>query len=495
MDCKQTASRFAPAYLDAVVRPGYAHMRLDHMQRVDRAHVVMLTETGLIRKDAATALLNSLASIDSDLVRTDRIDAGPHEDLFFLREHLLIEAVGPEVGGSLHLARSRNDLEATMFRLGVKERVRVALRQLLDMIESMLTLAERERATLIVAYTHGQPAQPSTLGHYLAAIIEVQLRHMRRLLAAYADVDLCPLGAAAITTTGFAVDRGRVADLLGFRDIQENAYGCIAGVDYLTATFSALKLSLLDMGRFCQDLAFWCGFEVAQLRAPDGFVQISSIMPQKRNPLAIEHARTLASIAAGQCQTVIDTVHNAPFADMVDAEAPTQQAGQVAFQTFGRVTSLLAAFVAGLTVNADNVRRNIDTSCITMTELADSLVRKEGIPFRTAHHITSELARVMLECRISMTDLTVDLLTPIFEKHAGRLSTITDNELQHLVSPEHFVAVRTTYGGPAAATLLASLERYRTRLDTFIREIDALEDAEAAATTRLDDAVTQLQTA
>lgn len=492
---KVATSTFAPAYRAAVLQPGFAHIRLDYMQRVDRAHAVMLAETGLLRRQAASAILAALAVIDCDIAAAGRKDAGRHEDLFFLREHLLIEAVGPDIGGSLHLARSRNDLEATIFRLGVKECLRETLRQFQDLIGAMLSLAERERDTLIVAYTHGQPAQPSTLGHYLAAMVEIQLRHMRRMLAAYGDVDLCPLGAAAITATGFAVDRDRVADLLGFRGVQENAYGCIAGVDYLTATFAALKLALLDLGRFCQDLAFWCGFEVGQLRAPDGFVQVSSIMPQKRNPLAIEHARTLASIAAGQCQAVIDTVHNTPFADMVDAETPTQQAGQVAFETVGRVAGLLSAFVAGLTVNAENVRRNIDASCITMTELADSLVRREGVPFRTAHHVTSQLARVMIDRRIGMAELSIDLIAPIFEQHAGGRPTMTDDELRHLVSPENFVAVRTTFGGPAAATLRTSLERYRSRLSAFGREIDALEEAEAASLIRLDEAVLRLATA
>lgn len=485
---------FAPTYCATVLRPAFAHARLDHMGRVDQAHGVMLAEVGLLEGAAAAAILGTLARIDAELAGSNRADAGAHEDLFFLRESLLIEALGPDVGGRLHLARSRNDLEATLFRLGTKERLRNALRQLQDFIQTMLDLAERERDTLIVAYTHGQPAQPSTLGHYLAAMIEIQLRHMRRILAAYDDVDLCPLGAAAITTTGYAVDRTRTADLLGFRAVQENAYGCIAGVDYLTATFAALRLALLDMGRLCQDLTFWCGFEVNQLRAPDGFTQISSIMPQKHNPLAIEHARALASIAAGQCQTVIDTVHNTPFADMADAEAPTQQAGQTAFATFGRAVTLLSAFVAGLTVNEDSVRRNIDASCITMTELADSLVRHEGISFRTAHHVASDVAGMMIERRIGMAALTVALIGPVFETHAGRPLRMSDAALRRFVSPENFVAVRATLGGPAPATLQSCLDRYRSALNGHARRIEMLEDAETDSLKRLRAAVSDVMT-
>src|SRR5690606_2854807 len=235
----------------------------------------------------------------------------------------------------------------------------------------------------ILAYTHGQPAQPTTLGHYLGSFIEGLLRHCTRIAAAHDVVDLCPLGAAAITTTGFGIARSRVAELIGFAGIQENSYGCIAAVDYLSGAYSALKLAVLDIGRLCQDFAFWCSFEVDQLRVSDGYVQVSSIMPQKRNPLALEHLRTMASLAAGQCEVVIGTVHNTPYADMVDAEAPTQHAGTTAMETFGRVTRLLNGVLGGITVNPASVKRNIARSTATMTELADSLVRLEGVSFRT----------------------------------------------------------------------------------------------------------------
>jgi argininosuccinate lyase len=191
------------------------------------------------------------------------------------------------------------------------------------------------------------------------------------------------MGAAAITTTGFPISRERVAELLGFARVQENSYGCIAAVDQLAAAYSALRILFLNIGRLTQDLAFWTSFEVGQARAPDGFVQVSSIMPQKRNPLAVEHLRTMASLGAGHCGTVLGALHNTPFADMVDAEGPTQSAGHAAFDMAGRVLPLLAALLDGLTIDAARVRANTDASCATMTELADSLVRLEGLPSAT----------------------------------------------------------------------------------------------------------------
>src|SRR5690606_5143636 len=122
---------------------------------------------------------------------------------------------------------------------------------------TLIETAEREKATLIVAYTHGQPAQPTTFGHYLAAIIEFVGRDIERLFEAYAIVDLSPMGAAAITTSGFPIDRARIAELLGFSGPLQNSYSCIAGVDYITSTYSALGLMALHLGRPIQDFQVW----------------------------------------------------------------------------------------------------------------------------------------------------------------------------------------------------------------------------------------------
>ncbi len=482
------------AYRETVLRPAFlgAKSHLQYIRRIDRAHLVMLAEQAILPSADAATILAALPQIDAELDLDAMKDAGRFEDLFFLLEDRLIARLGPELGGSLHVARSRNDLEATTFKMALKTRLRAAMGQLCDLLAALLGVARREQSTVIVAYTHGQPAQPTTMGHYLGAIIESLLRQHERLSDAYRTVDLCPLGAAAITTTGFPIDRHRTASLLGFAAPQENSYGCIASVDYLTATYSALKLALLDIGRLCQDLAFWCGFEVNQLRASNGFVQVSSIMPQKRNPLAIEHARTMASIGAGQCETVIGTVHNTPLADMVDAESPTQQAGYGAFDSFARTTRLLAALVSGLTINRDSVERNIAASFITMTELADSLARLEGISFRTAHHVTSHLVRAMSASDLRMSDLNEALLGSSFESVVGRPPRLRGEELRRLIEAEHFVSVRQAFGGPGAAALEASLGRYEDQLDAYIAGNQVLAQAEAQSTEQLYNAVREI---
>ena len=180
------------------------------------------------------------------------------------------------------------------------------LDDLLGAIAALLDVAESNRATLVVAYTHGQPAQPTTYGHYLGALVELLLRDVERLRQASRYPDLSSMGAAAITTSGFPLDRAAMAELLGFAEVQENAYGCIAANDYLTSVYGALQLVFVHLGRFAQDLNAWTAFEVGHLHVPDAYVQVSSIMPQKRNPVAVEHLQTplLARRRAGPASTL-----------------------------------------------------------------------------------------------------------------------------------------------------------------------------------------------
>jgi argininosuccinate lyase len=453
----------APAYRDAVLRPLFAAQKHhnDLYRRIDRAHAVMLAEQAILPRAEAIALLAGLDTIEATLDLAARDDAGGFEDLFFLREDALRRVVGGDLAGRLHTGRSRNDMEATIFRLQLKARMTRLMDLLSSLVGTVLRLARQHATTPILAYTHGQPAQPTTYGHYLAAFAEALLRDLARLGHAQRDLDACPMGAAAITTTGFPISRERVAELLGFASVQVNSYGCIAAADQLAAAYSALRILFLNIGRLTQDLAFWTSFEVGQARAPDGFVQISSIMPQKRNPLAIEHLRSMASLGFGHCGTVLGALHNTPFADMVDAEGPTQSAGLAGFDMADRVLPLLDALLDGLTIDADRVCANTDASCATMTELSDSLVRLEGIPFREAHDIGTALARRLVGTGRGMAALEGATVAEVFTAVVGRAPRLDLSALAELATPRHSIAVRDRTGGPgpqAMAQALATLE-------------------------------------
>ena len=451
-----------PTYRDTVLAPlfeGVKQHYAAHMGALNRAHLVMLAETGILTTDDAQKIAGALRDIDAEVDIPSLTYTGEYEDYFFLVEAELRKRLG-DLGGALHTARSRNDMDHTLFKMALRSRADHMLGQVLSLADALIAKAEAEKSTLIVAYTHGQPAQPSTFGHYLAAAIEVLLRDAARLATAIDGLGACPMGAAAITTSGFPIDRERVAHILGFEDPLLNSYGCIASVDYVTGLYSAIKLIFLHLGRLIQDLQFWSAFEVGQLYVPNSLVQISSIMPQKRNPVPIEHMRHLASVTVGRCDTIVNTMHNTPFTDMNDSEGEVQQAGYAAFDSGGRVLELLAAMLPACSINADRVRRTTEAACITITELADTLVRDEGLSFRQAHEIAAHTARAVIRDGIALGQ-GYAAFTAAFRAETGRDTALDPAAFETATAPETFVARRDRPGGPAPAALDRAFATYR----------------------------------
>ncbi|MFC7704454.1 argininosuccinate lyase [Plastorhodobacter daqingensis] len=487
---RSDTSRFPdPVYKETVLRPLFDGAKTHHAAgfgRIDRAHLVMLAETGILPRPVAARIARALADISREVDPATLVYTGEVEDFFFLVEKELKQRLGPDEGGRLHTARSRNDIDHTLFKLSLKERLDGLLEKCRALLAALIDTADREKATLIVAYTHGQPAQPTTLGHYLSAAIEILIRDMERIEAARGIVNLSSMGAAAITTSGFPIDRARVAQLLGFAAPQRNSYSCIAAVDYTTASYSALELMFLHLGRLIQDFQFWTAFEVGQLYVPNALVQISSIMPQKRNPVPIEHMRHLSSQTMARARVMLDIMHNTPFTDMNDSEGESQGAGYEAFDCAGRVLDLMASFIGAVRVDPERVATNIRRSCITITELADTLVRREGLSFRQAHEIAADVARAVVAAG---SDLETGGYAPFraaFAEATGNETGLSEQTFREIVSPGYFVSVRDRFGGPAPEPMAEALAQYRAAHDGFAARARAEAQREEEAARDLD---------
>lgn len=483
-----------PAYRDTVLAPLFDAAK-DHyapsVRAMNRAHLVMLAEEGILPRAVAAQIAGALTGIDVELDLPALTYTGEYEDYFFLVEAELKRRLGPDVAGALHTARSRNDMDHTVFKLVLRDKADRLLAQVMDLAQAVLATARRERDTLIVAYTHGQPAQPTTYGHYLAAMLEVLLRDLSRLTAARGALDFCPMGAAAITTSGFAINRHRMADLLGFAAPLRNSYGCIASVDYVTGLYSAIKLTFLHLGRVVQDMQFWSAFEVGQLYVPNSMVQISSIMPQKRNPVPIEHLRHLASMTVGRCDAVVNTMHNTPFTDMNDSEGEVQVAGYAAFASAERVLVLLRALIPACSIRADRVAANMDAACVTVTELADTLVRGEGLSFRQAHEVAAHTARDVIARGVPLAQ-GFDAFLVAFRAEVGHGPALDAAGFAEAVSAQSFIARRDRFGGPAPAALEEAFTHYEQELAQAQALARQSHDRAAQAQTALDAAFNAL---
>ena len=409
------------------------------------AHLVMLAETGIVAREEARAIRDALDRISPAEVRKAAYDERC-EDLFFYVERLITQACGEDAAGRLHTARSRNDIDMTMYRMRQRECILELFAASLEMRRSLLSLAERHRETVFAVHTHTQRAQPTTVAHYLLAVVEQLERDAARLKGAYERTNRNPLGACAITGTGFPIDRELTSSLLGFDGPTTNTYGSIATVDYLLESASAAAVLLAGHGRFVQDLLLWSTAEFNYMRLGDGFVQSSSIMPQKRNPVALEHARAIGSKALGQSQAIVLSVHNTPFGDIVDTEDDLQPLVFAMFRDATRAVELVAAAMATAEFDAARLEAHAADGWTTLTELADTLVRDRGLPFRTAHAISARL--IVLRDRYAERPLH-ELLSEASAEILAVPLNYSDAELATILSPRHFVEIRRTWGGPA----------------------------------------------
>ena len=472
----------APVYASTVLARIFADAQrffLDPLLAIHSAHTLMLGRQGILTLEDTGACLRALDALDLHAIRTAAYTP-PTEDLFFFVERELAALCGADIAGRMHTARSRNDIDLTIYRMVLRGLLLDSAAALLHLRDVLLTLAERHRASRMPAYTHNQPAQPTTLGHYLMAVIECLERDTARLTAAYARVNQSPLGACAITTTGFPIDRSYTATLLGFDTLQVNSYGAIAAVDYLTESCSVLAVAMLNLGRFAQDLLLWSTAEFHYLRLSDAFVQISSIMPQKRNPVPLEHVRILASRALTQSQAVLGSLHNTPFADMNDAEDGLQPLVYTAFDDALRCLALLAATLAEAEFDTAHMAEASQSSFLTVTELADTLVRETGMSFRAAHEIVSA----------AVQELAGAYDPERMAEHVARLLAAQPQYpvpnpavLRKALDGGHFIAIRTIPGGPAPEALDPELLRARTHLD---RDAIWLTTARARITAAID---------
>jgi argininosuccinate lyase len=478
---------FSPDYVRIVLDENFEDAKaqlLGPLMAIEYAHLVMLADQKIVTREEAASIRNALDAISPDEIRKVEYD-GTYEDLFFYVERLVAAGCGEDAAGRLHTARSRNDIDMTMYRMAQRRMILAVIDGVLSLRRALIPLTDRYRDAVFAAHTHTQPAQVSTVAHYLQAVIEQLERDTVRLKAAYASTNQNPLGACAITGTGFPIDRERTRQLLGFDGTTCNTYGSIATVDYLLESVSATAVMLVGLGRVVQDLLLWCTVELGYLRLADGFVQGSSIMPQKRNPVALEHARAIGSKAAGQAAGLMMAVHNTPFGDIVDTEDDLQPLVARMFHDAARAVSLVAAAMADATFDVGKLAERAGQNWITITELADTLARDHGLPFKAGHTIA---ARLIAAARSSPDTPPAALLRQVSKDVTGKEIVYTGAQLAHILSPQHFVEVRTTYGGPSPS---------ETRRATGVSKTSLATDDEwlSAARGRLRAAEEQLRTA
>ena len=460
-------------YLQTVLRPDYDYASehlLPHLFDALSAHALMLDGCGVAHAGEAATLLRELRR-QSFPVYDPSV-----EDVFFTLDRTLA-ARNPDAAGALRTALSRNDLDMTIYRLSARLRLMRAMERVLRLRRTLLDFAAREVDTVIVAYTHHQPAQPTTLAHYLTAVENVLARDSVRMRSALRHLNISPMGAVALGGTSFPIDRDHTARLLAFDRPIENTYDAVSASDWQVELAGVITVVSTTLSRLLYDLLFWASRGLLSLE--DGLVQGSSVMPQKRNPVALEHARTKFSKAIGGAQSVIISSHNVPFGDINDPGPDMQPPLTVMWHDFRDGLELLIACLGNPVLNREKWLREAQQGESVVTELADVIARSTRCGFREAHaHVRAVLAHLHGQHR------TLGALTAADLEAVGL--HLPEAEVRSALNPAEFIARRTTFGGPAPAVMTGEIAAARARLQADARHHDTLSARFTNARTSLE---------
>jgi argininosuccinate lyase len=419
-----------------------------------RAHAAMLRAQGILSAEDADAILAGLDRIAAEFEAEGVPDSGEHEDIHMLVEARLAELIGP-AAGRLHTARSRNDQVATDFKLWVRRACREAGEGIVALQRVLLARAEQHQAALMPGFTHLQVAQPVTLGHHFLAYVEMLERDRDRFAAADRRAGECPLGAAALAGTGFAIDREATAKALGFERPTANSLDSVSDRDFALDYLSAAAQCSLHLSRLAEEIILWASPPFGFVLLSDQWSTGSSIMPQKRNPDAAELVRGHSGRILGLMTGLMVTMKGLPLAyskDMQDDKAPTFEAHDLLMLSL----AALAGTVESATFDLERMRSAAAAGFSTATDLADWLVREAGVPFREAHHITGRAVKAAEEAGCDLADLPLEALQAI----DGRI----DARVYEVLTVEASVASRTSFGGTAPVRVREQVAEWQARL-------------------------------
>ncbi|NLV04984.1 argininosuccinate lyase [Haloarcula rubripromontorii] len=446
---------------------------------VDRAHVVMLAEQEIIDRETAGEVLAALADV---------ADAGhgalpDGEDVHEAIESAVIERVGPD-GGKMHTARSRNDEVAACIRYRLREDVLDLVETVVGAREQLLDVARAERETVMPGYTHLQPAQPTTVAHWVLSYEQALQRDTARLLDAYERVNQNPLGSAAFAGTPFDVDRERTAELLGFDSVAENSMDASATRDFLVETTSAVATLATTLSGLAEDVVVMASKGHVDL--DDDYASTSSIMPQKKNPDTLELVRGRTGDAVAGLNGLLTNLKGQPRAYNRDL----QRAGRHAWDAIDSVTESVEV-AAGAVATADWPAETLEAAAAdgfaTATGVAD-LLAMAGVPFRTAHEVVAEAA-AGLGPEEDAPDYAA--LSAVAEDVLGEpLSAYVDrDQLEAALDPAESVAMRDSRGGPASD---AVAKQVLVAEDVLAADSEALTDHRQAVSQAADRRQTEV---
>ena len=413
-----------------------------------------LVTVGILSADEQARLeqaLNSLlAEVQADPEQILQSDA---EDIHSWVEGKLIERVG-DLGKKLHTGRSRNDQVATDLKLWCKAQGQVLLNSIHQLQQALVAAARVHQSAVLPGYTHLQRAQPVTFSHWALAYVEMLERDFSRLQDALARLNLSPLGCGALAGTAYAIDRETLALDLGFAGATRNSLDSVSDRDHVVELMNCASLSMVHLSRFAEDLIFFNTGEAGFVELSDKVTSGSSLMPQKKNPDALELIRGKAGRVVGAQMGMMMTLKALPLAYNKDMQEDKEGLFD-ALDSWHDCLDMACLVLEDIKVNQARTLAAAQGGYANATELADYLVAK-GIPFREAHHIVGEAVVFAIQVAKPLEDLSLS--------EFQQFSPVVADDVYPILSLESTLAKRVAKGGVAPEQIDGALAYMESHL-------------------------------
>ncbi|NEE13292.1 argininosuccinate lyase [Streptomyces sp. SID7499] len=459
--------------------PDAIRRELHDTSTIDLAHIVMLTESGLLPGPAGAALLTRIRQLRADGFRAlHHLDAP--RGLYLMYEGHLVAELGADIGGKLHTGRSRNDIKATITAIRLRTELIDLLGELLRLQAALLSRARAHRDVVMPVYTHFQPAMPVSYGYYLAGLATALDRDIEALRHTVDQLRRCPLGAGAVAGTDLPIDPARTAALLGFAGPPLHATDAVASRDTVLRALAGTASAGLTLSRLGTDLQLWSTQEFGFVEFPERLVGGSSAMPQKRNAFLLEHVKAKAAAAVGAWTASASAMKSTPFTNSIEVGTEAVAVAWPAFAAVRDGVLLAQVLVTGARPDPARMAERAREGFVTATVIANRLVA-EGVPFRTAHEVVGAAVREAVAA--GDTELTKIILPD------GPHTDAT----AHVPSLPDAVAAHDRGGGPGECDRVVAVLRqdlaghhdWLTALRERVRHADqALDEAVAAVLAR-----------
>ena len=442
---------------------------------VNQVHSLLLQKAGILSSRERRQILNGLDRARREIERMRGSWPPPEIETNFVDIHPLIESYviktsGLKVGGKLHLGKSRNDQVMTDIRMVVRSEVLVIARELLSLLSHLLALAEKEKETVFPAFTHTQPAQITSYGHYLLSSFSAHSRDLQRLSDFYPRLNLLPLGAGATAGSRVRLDRNLAARCLGFDGIVANSTDAVSGRDFFLETGAILLSLTINLSRMATDLILWSAPPSRMVELPDKYADSSSAMPQKKNPDPLEMVRGKSQLILGLFTHLASTPAGLPTGYHKDFQDLKVSLFDCLDETRAslRVMNLI---VPQMILHRERMAELSAQSGVAALDLAEALAQKTRLPFREAHRMVGNLVREAQKHGVELRKANANWVPglPALLHQAGI------NNLAVFLNPHKLLLGRKSLGGPSPAEVTRMVQKGKPLLHKFRKEWEARE--------------------